>query len=244
MATKYLDQENRVTDDGSRKNVNSKKRLRVPLGDKDGNQVLPGLSRSKTALEYPSIPKPISRSRSSLGFIDQEPKQKVPKQQPAKDTQKPTLHYTHNTILNKQLADRSPELYQEDSDSLRKQAVPVRYPSDSLIFNSNTRLDPVAGQPINIDPIKRITPSKKLDKYLADNAEVFEQLVNDENSIGSGPGKQQLSLQQDEFEIAYQAEPVLDLKRFNLEDSFDNRDVTRDSDDLGLNDNDLWELLQ
>lgn len=255
---RFSDQENKISvDDGTNgKNVTrgkplaTKKRVRVPLGGKDSNKLFPTLNRSKSTIDNKVVPRPISRSSSTLGFTHKQPTQllqrqhlvlqqstaKIPLTQPRK-----SLEYNENTIFNPKQANRPSELYQDDTDSLRKQIIPGKPPSEELIFNKNTNLPAKISRQIhNVDPIKRTTT--KLDPYIQSRNELLQKLVDDENSIEIGPSvKPQPS--HEIFDIP-DNEISIDLGDFQINDTLDMNEISRDSDEeIGLNENDLRDLL-
>lgn len=264
---RFSDQENKITvDDGSNgKNVNkgkplaNKKRVRVPLGGKDSNKLFPTLNRSKSTIDNKVIPRPISRSSSTLGFTHKQPSQLLQRQHLVlqqstpkislsipSQPKKSTLEYNENTIFNPQQANRPSELYQDDTDSLRKQIIPGKPPSDDLILNDNTNLPAKVSRQIhNVDPIKRSKVSNKLDSYIQSRNELFQQLVDDENSVEVGPPSFNHRESPDFFEIPESNHEVsIDLGDFQINDTLDMNEVSRDSDEeLGLNESDLRDLL-
>ncbi|EGV63231.1 hypothetical protein PSN45_004497 [Yamadazyma tenuis] len=184
------------------------------------------------------------------------------------------LTYNNNTIFNPALANRVPELeqYTLDTDSLKKRIIKSKSPSKNLSDTITTQTAKLSSSSIprrqinDVDPVKKgplMTVSNKLDQYIQDpeRIKVFDELVNDENSVETIPPKpivaDQHEIELDEEDLMFfrtgktnriQA-PVskLRLEEIKLEDTtFDMEDVSRESSDdevIGLNEQELNDLL-
>lgn len=180
------------------------------------------------------------------------------------------LKHNNNTIFNPELANRPPELEQFslDTDSLKKKILHIKSPDNvadikSTITEQTHQLGAmnVPNRRIhNLDPSKRSVENNKIDKYLEDpeRAQLFESLVNDENSIET---KIPIKKVYDDSEMRFSDEELgiskeqsknsssdvhTQLDDINLDETFDMEPKVwagKEDEQIGLSEEDLNELL-